>query len=256
MSVRISKGVAMLWGMTILTAAAVATAQPAPEAAKAVATANEKLLAWQTKEAREALEPVKGAAATDVAVAVALAQVMVQEKKYADAVKQLEEAAKLAPTDAAVQVALGDAYLLVKRSGDATVAFQRAVTVASEAAHGGDARARFQLAQAQQRLKQFDKAAAGFSQLVEASGGNDATALFELGVTRTFQNRWQDAFETLTKALEKNAGIAYAYYYRGLAAEKLGRKDVLINDMGRFLYLAPNAPEASRAQAILNAAKR
>jgi len=239
--------------------AASVAAQPTPEAvAQAVAAANEKLLAWQTGEARAALEPVKGAAATDAAVAAALAQTLVQEKKYSDAVAQLEAAARLAPADPAVQVALGDVYLLVKRTSDANAAFGKAAALAGEAVakNAGDVHALFQLARAQQRLKQLDKAAAAFSRVVEASGGNDATALFELGVTQSFQGRWQEAFDTLSKALDKNKGIAYAYYYRGLAAEKLGRKDVLINDMGRFLYLAPNAPEASRAQAILNAAKR
>jgi len=52
------------------------------------------------------------------------------------------------------------------------------------------------------------------------------------------------------------SGLAYAYYYRGLAAEKLGRKDLLINDLDRFLALAPNAPEAAQARALLNAARR
>ncbi len=226
--------------------------------AKAVATAHEKLLGWQTKEAREALEAVKEHAASNAAFAAAMAQVLVQEKKYADAVKQMETAAKLAPDDAALQVALGDSYLLLKRTGEANAAFKRAAALAGEAVKkdAKDLRALFVQAQAQQRLREFDKAAAGFAKLVEASAGGDAQALYELGVTNVFRGKWQEAVDALTKALEKHKGIAYAYYYRGLAAEKLGRKDLLINDMSRFVALAPNAPEASRAQAILNAAKR
>ncbi|MGH9363252.1 MAG: tetratricopeptide repeat protein, partial [Thermoanaerobaculia bacterium] len=64
------------------------------------------------------------------------------------------------------------------------------------------------------------------------------------------------AVEQLDRAIAMDSGLAYAYYYRGLAAEKLGRKDLLINDLERFLALAPNAPEAERAKAILRAAKR
>jgi len=232
--------------------------EPQDAVAKALSAANEKLLSWQTADARRALEPVQGQAAADAAVAVALAQVLVQEKKYPDAVQQLEAAAKVAPTDPAVQVALGDAYLLLKRSGEAKGAFERAVTLANAARekNANDVRAVLYRAMAQQRLKQLEPAAAGLLEVVAAGGSDELTALYELGVTRALQGKWQEAFDTLTKALEKNKGFAYAYYYRGLAAEKLGRKDVLINDMGRFLYLAPNAPEASRAQAILNAAKR
>jgi tetratricopeptide (TPR) repeat protein len=231
---------------------------PVDPVAKAVTTANEKLLGWQTKDAREALEAVKDRADSHAGVAAAMAQVLVQEKKYADAVKQMEAAAKLAPADAALQVALGDSYLLLKRTDEANAAFRRAATLAAEALkeNDKDLRALFIQAQAQQRLREFDKAAAGFAKVVEASAGSDVEALYELGVTNVLRGKWQEAVDALTKALEKNKGIAYAYYYRGLAAEKLGRKDLLINDMGRFLALAPNAPEASRAQAILNAAKR
>ncbi len=231
---------------------------PADPVAKAVTTAHEKLLGWQTKDAREALEAVKERADSHAGVAAAMARVLVQEKKYADAVKQMEAAAKLAPNDVALQVALGDTYLLLKRTDDANAAFRRAVNLAGEVLkeNDKDMQALFIQAQAQQRLRELDKAAAGFAKVVEASGGKDPEALYELGVTNVLRGKWQEAVDALTKALEINKGIAYAYYYRGLAAEKLGRKDLLINDMSRFLALAPNAPEASRAQAILNAAKR
>lgn len=238
---------------------AVAAEEPPEDpVVKAVSTANEKLIGWQTKEAREALDPIKDKAADNAAVAAALAQVLVQEKKYPDAVRQLEAAAKLDAADAGLQLALGDAYLLVRRNDDATAAFRRAVRLAEEAVKNDEknTRAHYQLAQAQQRLREFDKAATTLAKLVEASEGKDVMALYELGVTYTFQGKWQEAFDALSKALDRNKGIAYAYYYRGLTAEKLNRKDVLINDMSRFLALAPNAPEASRAQAILNAARR
>ena len=42
----------------------------------------------------------------------------------------------------------------------------------------------------------------------------------------------------------------------GRAAEKLGRKDLLVNDMERFLKLAPDAPEAELARMILRSVKK
>lgn len=254
----------VLWGLILAGAMHPGQARlyaeepPVDPVVKAVNTANEMLLGWQTKQARETLEPVKEKAANDAKVAASLAQVLMQEKKYTEAVKEMEAAVKLAPEDAALQLALGDLYALVKRTGDATAAFRRAATLAGEAVKKDekDLRALFLLGVAQQRLREFDKAAAAFTKLVEISERRDAMALYELGVTRTLQGQWQQAMEALTAALELNKGIAYGYYYRALAAEKLGRKDMLINDMSRFLQLAANAPEASRAQAILNAAKR
>ena len=43
--------------------------------------------------------------------------------------------------------------------------------------------------------------------------------------------------------------------YRGLAEDKLGRKDNLINDLDQFVRLAPNSPEAETARAILSSVR-
>jgi hypothetical protein len=55
----------------------------------------------------------------------------------------------------------------------------------------------------------------------------------------------------LTEAIGLNAGMAYAYYYRGLSAGEIGRKDLMVNDLDRFLAMAPNAPEAPQVKRIL-----
>jgi tetratricopeptide (TPR) repeat protein len=232
---------------------------PAEEpTAQAVRVAEEKLWGWQTQDAREALEPVKGKAPADAAVARVLAQVLVQEKKYADAAKLLEEAAKLSPSDAAVLVSLGETYLVLNKPSQAEDAFRKAKDAAEKAlaADESNAAARLQLALALKGLKQLDKAAEQLAKLVEQGQGGDAVLLYHLGVVQLLAGKADKAFETLSKALELNKGLAYAYYYRGLAADKVGKKDVLVNDMGRFLHLAPNAPEASKAKAVLAAAKR
>jgi len=108
---------------------------------------------------------------------------------------------------------------------------------------------------AQQRLKQYDASASTLGTLLAAEPDN-AAARFQLGLTRAFQAKWSDAVNELTRAVTVDSGLAYAYYYRGLAADRLGKKDVLVNDMERFVALAPKAPEAAKALAILQAAKR
>jgi len=72
-------------------------------------------------------------------------------------------------------------------------------------------------------------------------------------VSHALARNWGQAVETLTEALNKNSEIAYAYYFRALAADKVDRKDLLINDLNRFLALAPNAPDAARARRLLEA---
>lgn len=225
---------------------------------RALGVAQEKLASWQTEEAKKALEPIKDKVKTNPSVALAWGQVLVQEKKYADAAKLLKEAAKTAPKDPAIQVNLGEVYQLAKKSTEASKAFRKAKELAEEALKKDeeDATARLQLALAHRGLKELDQAAANLEKLVLQGQGADPMVLYHLGVTLLLQKKWQQAYDALDKALEINKGLAYGYYYRGLAAEKLRKNDVLVNDMGRFLHLAPKAPEASRAEAILAAVKR
>jgi tetratricopeptide (TPR) repeat protein len=220
-------------------------AAPSPPPA-AVGTVDRKLWEYRTSEARSAIDPIAGQADSNGAVSVALGRVLEQEKKYGESEARLRKATELAPSDPAAWVWLGETYLRQRNGGAADSAFRKAAEVAG----GND----YYLGVARQRLRQYDEAVAA---LERARGsGFGALVPYQIGVTRLFQEQWQPALDQLTQAIEMDSGLAIAYYYRGLAAEKLGRKDLLINDMERFLNLAPNAPEAERAKAILRAVKK
>lgn len=212
----------------------------------AVGTVDRRLWEYKTSEARSAVSSVADQAASNAHVAVALGRVLEQEKKYGEAEAQLRKATELAPADAAAQVWLGEVYLRQRNSGAADGAFRRAAELASSS---GD---NYHLGVARQRLRQYDEAVSA----LERAGSGNPLVPYQIGVTRLYQEQWQPALDQLTKAVEMDSGLAYAYYHRGLAAEKLNRKDLLVNDMERFLQLAPNAPEAERAKAILRAVKR
>lgn len=221
---------------------------PPPPAAPpaAVGTVDRRLWEFKTSEARSAVNPIADQAASNAYVAMALGRVLEQEKKYGEAESQLRKAVELAPSDPAAQVWLGEVYLRQRNQGAADGAFRRAAELAE--ARGDN----YHLGVARQRLRQYDQAVSA----LERAGSAGALAPYQIGVTRLFQEQWQPALDQLTRAIEMDSGLAYAYYHRGLAAEKLNRKDLLVNDMERFLQLAPNAPEAERAKAILRAVKR
>jgi tetratricopeptide (TPR) repeat protein len=229
----------------------------AQDARAAVGQANDKLVRYQTKDARAVLAPVIGKADADAAVAIALGRVLDQEKNYADAAARLQKAASLSPADPAPLVYLGETYLHTQRSSDANAAFSKAAQLAQAAVakSPNNAAALFCLGVAQQRLKQFDAAVTTLGK-ARSAGFDSGLVLYQLGATKAFQGKWQEAVDLLTQALAANSGIAYAYYYRGLAQDKLGKKDQLVLDMNRFLSLAPQAPEAVQAHAVVNAAKR
>ena len=233
-----------------LLAASAALAQS--DAAAAVAKANGKLLAYSTKEAREALAPVTDRAATDAQVALALGRVLEQEKKYPDAIASLQKAAKFAPADPAPQVYLGEAYLRQKKQKEADAAFKKGLELAKTAT-GFDSS--YYQGVAQLRLKQYDAAVGSFKRALEARPGS-AETLHQLGVATSFQQKWEEAAGWFDQALAKDTSLAYAYYYRGLAQDKRGKKDLAVADMNRFLKLAPSSPEAALAKAYVGAASR
>ena len=211
---------------------------------------DEKLWRYQTGEARNALGRFMDQADKNAYVALASGRVLDQEKKYGEAEGQIRKATELAPNDPAPFAYLGELYRHQRRDGDADNAYRRAADVAR--AKGGS-EAAYYLGVAQQQLKQYDEA---IGTLQGARAPQPALIPYQIGVTRFFQGNWDAAVEQLNSAINADSGLAYAYYYRALAHDKKGRKDLLVNDMGRFLALAPNAPEAAQAKAILNSVKR
>jgi tetratricopeptide (TPR) repeat protein len=252
---------AMVCTLVLLAPMAWAAEEPPAEEptgpAAAAARADGLLRAYKTAEARKALEPHQGVATSDPAVGQAWASVLVQEKKYAEAVKALDAVAKAAPADPEPLLAAGDAQLLLKKTKEAGEAYKKALTVAENRAKAEPKKLEVQraLGVARQRSKQYDKALEAFKAALEIAP-DDLMTRYHRGVTLTLRGRFEESVAELTKVIEKDAAFAYAYYYRALAADKLGKKDILVNDMDRFLFLAPAAPEADRARAIVAAAKR
>jgi tetratricopeptide (TPR) repeat protein len=221
---------------------------PPPE----VRTADRQLWEYKTGAARSTIDSVAGKADTNGAVATALGRVLEQEKKYGDAEARLRKAAELSPSDPAAFVYLGETLLRQRKEGEADAAFRKAEELGG--AQGGKD-GNYYRGIALQRLRRFDESVQALENARNADPGNSLIP-YQIGVTRVFQEQWQPAMDHLNRAIEMDSGLAYAYFYRGLTAEKIGRKDLLVNDMERFLALAPSSPEADRAKAILRAAKR
>jgi tetratricopeptide (TPR) repeat protein len=225
------------------------TQEPAPPE---VRTVDRKLWEHKTGEARAAADSVAGKADSNGAVATALGRVLEQEQKYGDAEARLRKATELSPADPAAFLYLGETLLRQRKEGEADAAFRKAEELGGSQ---GGKEGNYYRGVALQRLRRYDEAVQALESARNADSG-DALIPLQIGVTRVFQEQWQPAMDQLNRTIEMDSGVAYAYFYRGLAAEKLGRKDLLVNDMERFLALAPGSPEADRAKAILRAAKR
>lgn len=211
-----------------------------------------KLLAWDTAGARELFDKLPDSAGVDAKVAAG--RLLSQERRLDESVEQLSAAVAAAPKDPSPAIFLGETYRLAERSEEARQAFELAAQRAAAGLEPApqDVRLLVALGVARQKLRQLPEAIVALEQARELAPGN-AEAAYQLGVSHAMARNWSQAVETLTEALNKNAQIAYAYYFRGLAAEKIDRKDLLINDLQRFLALAPDAPDAPRAQRLLEA---
>lgn len=81
---------------------------------------------------------------------------------------------------------------------------------------------------------------------------NCAEAYFHRGLLRGFQKKLDLAIADLEKCLQIKGNHAYAHYQLGLAYNQKGRKDLMIMHFQKFLYLAPEAPEAAQVKSLLS----
>lgn len=239
----------------LLVGATAGLAQPVETPEQILAKAEARLLAWDTAGARQLMAqlPNQATAAAKTAAGRALAQ----EGKLAEASTQLSAAAAAAPADPMPVIYLGEVHRRAGRSEEARAAFEQAAQRAANGLKPAPANVRLLVALgvARQNLRQVPESIAALDQARQLAPGN-VEATYQLGVTQALAQNYAQSVDLLTQALQQNSQIAYAYYYRALAAEKVGRKDLLINDLERFLALAPNAPDADRARRLLAAVKR
>lgn len=81
---------------------------------------------------------------------------------------------------------------------------------------------------------------------------NCAEAYFHRGLLRGFQKKLDLAIADLEKCLKIKGNHAYAHYQLALAYNQKGRKDLMILHFQKFLYLAPEAPEAPQVKSLLS----
>lgn len=170
--------------------------------------------------------------------------------------KILEKQAEKTPTDPVSEFYLGEVLKWTEQSDKARAAWKNAKDRAGAlvAANKKDATAQFYLGASLVRLKKPDEARKPLK--AAAKNGFDQPMVdFQIGLSFLLQENWKAAVKSFDDVHELDPRYAHLYFYRGLAWDKLGRKDNLLNDLNQFVKLAPNSPEAKSARAILSAMK-
>lgn len=79
----------------------------------------------------------------------------------------------------------------------------------------------------------------------------DANTVLNMGIKLYNENDPEGALEYFNRAVEENAELADAYYYRGLTYLSSEKKAEAIADFKKFLELAPDHPSAGEAKSFL-----
>lgn len=216
-----------------------------------------KLAAWRASSAENILDKALKYEKTQPwltanALLMAATAVGRDDEKLKRSVKILENQAKRAPKDPVAEFFLGDVLVWTGQSDKAKAAWGRARDRAKALAEADpkDAVALYYLGASLVRLQQPERARNALKKI----GKDDfdpAMVEFQIGMTYLLQEKWSAAKERFDRVSELDPRYAYLYFYRGIAWDKLGHKDRFVDDLDQFVKLAPNAPEAKTARAVL-----
>ncbi len=180
--------------------------------------------------------------------------VVAAEGKPQDGLAQLSGEVKAAGAAAAIPFLHGEVLYWQKKYGEADAAWRTAYQRAKDAVQQAptDARAQFYLGAAAAKLKKYDEAKRALQRAAEL-GFDPTLVAYQRGVNAFLAEKWSEAEDAFTAALEEDDRFAYAYFYRGLVWSKLGRKDNMLLDLDTFVKLASSSPDVGTARAILSA---
>ncbi len=236
------------------------TATPKPTVDSTVVAAEKALrhlVAWRHEEARALLEPLRQApGAGKVEFKTAWALLLAEEGELDQALDLLDAAANKDKTAALPVYFKGEVLFWKKDYEAAKAAWGQANDRATAwlETHPDDSISRFYQGAARVRQLAGNQARQSLSAAREA-GHDQVPVEYQVGLSHFADQQWQAAVDTLTEAVENDSGFAHAYYYRALAWKRLDRTDKMMNDLDRFLRLAPNAPEAGSARTLVAAGK-
>lgn len=169
----------------------------------------------------------------------------------APAQEQQPSAAVAAPTDENLKK--GIELNTAKQYSQAETALRAAV-----AAQPDNPDAHFQLAVAlfeQNKVADAAKELELAAPLAQGTEKQQADYYRYRGSVYAKQEKWTEAVQDLEKAVKLDPMQPYNHYYLGVAYSKTKRPDKMVEHLQMFLKLAPNAPEAPKCKALLQAVR-
>ncbi|MEE4274235.1 MAG: tetratricopeptide repeat protein [Thermoanaerobaculales bacterium] len=262
MKLRTVLSVALLVTTTGVLATDAAAAQFKPTAAEILRDdVIAKTVAWRTKSAETTLK--KGTKheqsqpyLTAEAFLMATYSLEKNENFVLKALAILEKQATKEPADPVAEFYRGEVLRWLERHDEAKAAWKKAhdKAAAAVAKNSKNCTARYYLGAALVRMKKADEARKALKKAAR-DDFDPVMVDFQIGLTYLMQKNWKAAKSAFDDVHEIDPRFAHLYFFRGIAAEKLGQKAQLLNDFDQFVKLAPNSPEAKQAKAILSSVR-
>ena len=222
-----------------------------------------ELAAWKNKSARKTLQKGRAKYGSTPEFQTAWALLEIQEgaddnkKKVDKGIKSLTQMTKKSSVDAVATYYRGEVLYQQSKRKEAHAAWQTAAKRFAElvAADPKDATAQFYLGASLVRAKEYGKARKALKKAIRG-GFDPAMVHHQAGLSYLFDEQWEKARREFDKGLEIDPRYAPMYYWRGMAWDKIGRKDNMLIDLDQYVKLAPNAPDAGKARALISAGGR
>jgi len=221
------------------------------------------LAAWENQKARKYLEKQKTEFGSTPQFQTAWALLEIQEGaggkkgKVNSGTTSLSNMSKNKSVDAVAAYHYGEILYSQNKRQEANSAWQKAANRAGALvnANPNDATAQFYLGAASIRTKKYVPARNAL--LMAVRGGFDpAMVNHQIGLSYLFAQKWKEAKDAFDLGLTVNPRYAPMYFFRGMAWDKLGRKDNMLIDFDQYIKLAPNGPDAGFAKSVLKSAGR
>ncbi len=178
--------------------------------------------------------------------------------KFPEAEKALRDALKANPRDAAASYYLGLSLLLQDKHSEALDVFLKVKDAQEKAERKtrppvpDEYQIQIALARTFLELKQFPDALKVLES-AQKEHSDSADVYVYLGYYYLQQEKLPQAIQELEKAISLDAQNAYAHYYAGHAYLRSGNPVKAVEMFKVFLILAPRAPEAPKAKALVEA---
>ena len=238
---------------------------PSPDKqAQAVANrAIADLAAWKTQGARNYLQKQKAQFGSTPQFQTAWALLEIQESASGkkalatSGTKTLSQMSKNRSVDAIAAYFYGELLNQQKKRPESNAAWQAAAKSAAAAvkADPTDATAQFYLGASLVRAKRFEEARTAL-RLAVRGGFDEPMVNHQIGLSYLFAEKWKEAKDAFDLGLSVDPRYAPMYFFRGMAWDKLGRKDNALIDFDQYVKLAPNAPDAGFAKSVLKSSGR